>query len=52
MIKEHFYFLTDDYCERYEQYRIMKNKEVSDGTIKTDHVFMQFKMKMTTIFIG
>lgn len=30
MIKEHFYFLTDDYCQRYEKYGVMKNKEVID----------------------
>lgn len=31
MTKEHFYFLKDDYCNRYEKYGVMKNKEVIDG---------------------
>ena len=33
MIKEHFYFLTDDYCDRYETYGVMKNKEIVDGVL-------------------
>ncbi len=33
MTKEHFYFLEDDYCERYADMGIMKNKEVINGII-------------------
>lgn len=31
MTKGHFYFLTDDYCKRYEKYNVMKNKEIVNG---------------------
>ena len=34
MKNENFYFLTDDYCERYKDYGVMSNKE-SDG--ETEH---------------
>lgn len=30
MIREHFYFLTDDYCNRYAEYGVMRNKEIID----------------------
>lgn len=31
MTQEHFYFLRNEYCEKYETYGVMKNKEFVDG---------------------
>lgn len=31
MTHEHFYFLKDEYCEKYGTYGVMKNKEIVEG---------------------
>lgn len=31
MIQEHFYFLSDEFCEKYEYCNVMKNSEIING---------------------
>lgn len=50
MIQEHFYFLKDEYCEKYGTYGVMKNKENIDGKEHKRPCFYAIKDRADDIY--
>ncbi len=50
MTQEHFYFLKDEYCEKYGTYGVMKNKENIDGQEHKRPCFYAIKDRVDDIY--
>ena len=50
MTQEHFYFLKDEYCEKYGTYGVMKNKENIDGKEHKRPCFYAIKDRADDIY--
>lgn len=50
MTQEHFYFLKDEYCEKYGTYSVMKNKETINGKEHKRPCFYAIKDRVDDIY--
>lgn len=52
MTKGKFYFLSDEYCDRFSKYGVMANKETASDVYIEGRVFMLSRISKTKTFIG